>query len=351
MINNFKQTTGGMEMTRQKILTSFITFLLVLLTIASANAQGTNEAYWVDASTNTRLDNLVLPVGEERLITLKAEVPANKTLRAYDLGIIYDNTRVSVIIENDPENIFTLTTNHDIPGSVKVNAIELSGVGAEGVAPLITLRVNGLSELPSSFAVFITLFGYNKTEQFIPDVVPLDVNPIDGWVSIWGKVQYGDIPLCTMVLVNGQHMFSCRGEGRYGLYVPLNSEGKITILCFADGFATYNVTLSPAEAVNHDINMETASSDSNKITVTKDYVGPGVNNPDWTRLSGTVYYGEIPLCSMVLANGQHVFTCNEDANGEYDGKYDLEIPLDNDGNITLFGFVDGFLQYKETFKP
>ncbi|MCP4347453.1 MAG: hypothetical protein GY795_18260 [Desulfobacterales bacterium] len=339
-------------MTRQKTLTSFITFLLIMMTIAGANAQE-NQAYWVDVSTNTRLDNLVLPTGEERVISLMAEVPANKTLQAYSLGIIYDSTKVSVEVVEDPEYVFTLTTNVDIPGAVDVNGFDLSGGGVEGedVALLISLRVNGITGFSSCFAVFFTAFGAfetpGTTDEFIPSVVPLDINPVSGWVSIWGRVLLNeDIPLCAMVLVNGQHMFSCRGDGRYALYVPMDADGKISILCFGDGFDPSNTVLSPSGSVNHDISMDYASPNSSVMTVTKDYVGPGENNPDWIKVSGTVYYGDKPLCSMVLANGQHMFTCDEQAPGQYS----LEVPL-YEGNITLFGFVDGFLQYKDTFKP
>jgi len=60
----------------------------------------------------------------------------------------------------------------------------------------------------------------------------------------------------------------------------------------------------------------------------------------WVKISGTAMYGETPLCAMILANGQYI-SCDPD------GEYELEVPLDENGEITLFGFVDGFAPFKE----
>ena len=47
-----------------------------------------------------------------------------------------------------------------------------------------------------------------------------------------------------------------------------------------------------------------------------------------------------PLCAMVLANGQHMFSCDPA------GKYSLHVPLDDDGQITLYAFAEGFMPFK-----
>lgn len=59
---------------------------------------------------------------------------------------------------------------------------------------------------------------------------------------------------------------------------------------------------------------------------------------DWVRVRGEVvsYDGE-PLCAMVLSNGQHMFTCNSNL-----GVYDLTVPVDENGRVTVFGFVNGY---------
>ena len=53
-----------------------------------------------------------------------------------------------------------------------------------------------------------------------------------------------------------------------------------------------------------------------------------------------------PLCAMVLANGQHMFTCGANL-----GLYDLVVPLDENGRITLYGFCSGFAPFKTVLTP
>ncbi|MCP4107898.1 MAG: hypothetical protein GY749_20530, partial [Desulfobacteraceae bacterium] len=66
----------------------------------------------------------------------------------------------------------------------------------------------------------------------------------------------------------------------------------------------------------------------------------------WVKISGQVIAGDgTPLCAMVLANGQHMFSCAEE------GRYELEVPVDEMGEITLFGFAEGFLPFKEILRP
>jgi hypothetical protein len=73
---------------------------------------------------------------------------------------------------------------------------------------------------------------------------------------------------------------------------------------------------------------------------------PGTENQGWIRVSGTVTYLETPLCAMVVANGQSMFTCGGDH-----GVFDLEVPLDGNGEITFYAFCSGFVPYREVFMP
>lgn len=67
------------------------------------------------------------------------------------------------------------------------------------------------------------------------------------------------------------------------------------------------------------------------------------STPNWVRVFGEIesYSGE-PLCAMVLSNGQYMFTC-----GGLLGRYDLEVPLDEFGQLTIFGFADQYKSYTE----
>ena len=161
-------------------------------------------------------------------------------------------------------------------------------------------------------------------------------------MPIQGNVRLADgTPVCAMVLANGQYMFSCAGAGAYSLNVPLDDKGQVTLFAFADGFAPFSVTAAPA-ALPSSVRTQTAAPNSPLIAMTRD-VECGANN--WVRVSGEIEsFGGAPLCAMVLSNGQHMFSC-----GASQGRYDLTVPADENGNVTVFGFADGFQPYSETF--
>jgi hypothetical protein len=170
----------------------------------------------------------------------------------------------------------------------------------------------------------------------------------DDWVTIQGTVTYNGIPLCAMVLANGQYMFSCGGqeglnEGDYELFVPLDEYGEITLFAFVDGLAPFKVT-SELSSLPSNIEMQLASPDSKTPTVTSTVV-ESIDNPGWVDITGFVSLEGTPLCAMVLANGQYMFSCDP-----Y-GEYQLSVPLDPNGEITLFVFVDGLQPYKEIISP
>lgn len=63
----------------------------------------------------------------------------------------------------------------------------------------------------------------------------------------------------------------------------------------------------------------------------------------WVRIKGDVTFEGQDLCAFVLANGQYMFSCDADM-----GNYDLTVPPDQNGNITLFGFCDGLAPFRKT---
>ena len=70
----------------------------------------------------------------------------------------------------------------------------------------------------------------------------------------------------------------------------------------------------------------------------------------WIDISGKVIVGEdqqTPICAMVLANGQHMFSCDGS------GNYALNVPLDSSGQVKLQVYADGFaptILYFDEFK-
>ncbi len=65
------------------------------------------------------------------------------------------------------------------------------------------------------------------------------------------------------------------------------------------------------------------------------------------KISGSVSdEKKTPLCAMILANGQYIFSCGEKSIG----KYELKVPPDKNNEITLFGFCDGLAPFKQVLK-
>jgi len=159
-----------------------------------------------------------------------------------------------------------------------------------------------------------------------------------GWVPVMGKVMFGTTPLCAMVLANGQNMFSCSGDGSFNLSVPLDGNGEITLMTFAQGFAPFRQTITSAQAAYFTVDMVRESVGRD---LTASYNVTASTRSGWTVISGTVDFNATPVCALILANGQHMFSCNTSL-----GRYTLEVPADNSGNITLFAFVSGFQPYK-----
>ncbi len=189
------------------------------------------------------------------------------------------------------------------------------------------------------------------TQEFVPllnyyyNLWSDDPDPVDPqWVEISGSVLYNGSELCTMVLANGQYMFTCGQDfGEYSLLVPTDAQGNITLFSFCSGLAPFTQTLTPAQAASYDIHMSAAAQDSPALTLTHTV---GISSrPGWVLLSGTATYNGDPLNMMVLANGQQMFTPADT------GAYALEVPLDPSGQITLFGFCSGLMPFMQIITP
>jgi len=175
-----------------------------------------------------------------------------------------------------------------------------------------------------------------------------DSNHQSNLETISGTISYNNNTVCAMVLANGQYMFTCKeGDdfGKYELDVPLDANGKITIQAFVSGLAPFRQTTDTSE-LEIDIAMQKAAQEARSAAVTTVIANDASIQTGWLRITGTVEYEGSPLCAMVLANGQYMFSC-----GENNGLYDLTVPLDAAGQITLYVFVSGFQPYKHVFTP
>ncbi|PIE67647.1 MAG: hypothetical protein CSA23_02395 [Deltaproteobacteria bacterium] len=165
----------------------------------------------------------------------------------------------------------------------------------------------------------------------------------DGWTKVAGNVLYNGTPVSAMVLANGQHVFSSWGDGSFDFTCPPGSEQEITVLVFCNGLAPYSQTVSPAEAAALTVVMERSDSDP---ALTIDATVEAKNNSRGV-IEGTVSRNGQPVCAMVLANGQHAFTCSDKSKPK--GSFSLDVPLETDGSVTFYGFCRGLPPYKYVY--
>jgi hypothetical protein len=168
--------------------------------------------------------------------------------------------------------------------------------------------------------------------------------PPSGTVNLSGIVENsGGTPLCAMVLASGQFEFTCDPDGPFSLTnLPRESNGTVKRQVYVDGFFPNVKVLQ--DSVDETVVMQNAGT-------CRPYNAP--YSPD-TRpgsagkrvdISGSVLVQNsgTPVCAMVLANGQYIFSCGAS------GSYGLNIPLDNNGQFKLQVYADGFAPSIMTF--
>jgi hypothetical protein len=168
-------------------------------------------------------------------------------------------------------------------------------------------------------------------------------------VDLTGTVETaGGTGLCAMVLASGQFDFSCNPNGPFSLTdLPRESDDTVKRQVYVDGFFPTVDTL--------------AGSIDEIVVMTPSGTCPDYNQPyspgvfpdsagNWIDISGNVRLQDTqtPVCAMVLANGQFMFSCDGT------GSYTLNIPLDVNGQFKLQVYADGFapaIQRFDEFKP
>ena len=157
-------------------------------------------------------------------------------------------------------------------------------------------------------------------------VAGIFVSSIASAADIDGSVETSDgTGLCSMVLASGQYMFSCNPNGPLSLkHLPTEIDGTVKRQVYVDGFFP-RVDILPG-SVNETVLMARSGTCPSYNTPYDPAFVPGSAGM-WINISGTVYLqnSQTPVCAMVLANGQYMFTCDGT------GNYALSIPLDTNG--------------------
>jgi hypothetical protein len=287
-----------------------------------------------------------------------------------DVTITFDPAVVFVGQVVDPGDTFT--------GSGTAT-VELAGIGADSVSyqsestflGIESVSVpagdfNDTMHLDSSFSLSGTLLGQPFAQvqsfeqwvgrsvgfvKFIQEVDGVGTTNelltssfIDTPVDLSGTIKTaGGTDICAMVLASGQYMFSCNPAGVFSLSdLPRENNGTVKRQIYADGFFP-----------KIDILSGTTDDD---VVMTRSGACPSYNDPyDPAVMPGSagkridiagkvlLQDSQTPLCAMVLANGQYMFSCDGT------GSYALNIPLDNNGQFKLQVYADGFAPTIQTF--
>lgn len=190
---------------------------------------------------------------------------------------------------------------------------------------------------------------YGRFDKMYPELKRwLDPSPLesDATIRVSGKVTTQlqlPTPVCGLMLINGQHMFTCNGAGEYELNVPTDHNGDLHILFFADGFSPYSQTIkATTNLIKQNVLLVSEQRPSPSVLVDSLTVAEDNQVMLTGSLRGTQ---NVPVCGLVLANGEHDFTCD----GQ--GRFELTAPLSADGTVSVFGFVDGMSPFQTILTP
>jgi Tol biopolymer transport system component len=324
--------------------------------LAQFTPDGTHVVYAGDAARQVGARDLyMVPIEQPgNAVRLNAMVESNVDIHAYIISP--DGTRIAYQTDPPgfPREIYISELNSPgtamrLNGSLPTGALdrsmafspkseEVAFVAVESVTtsiyelfvarlaePGISTKLN--EELPPDGIVIPHSFRNNFS--YVPTNSPL--------IDLSGTIKTSTgTDICAMVLASGKFMFSCNPPGVFSLTgLPSENDGTVKRQIYADGF------FPKADIL-------TGSSD-NVVIMTRSGTCPSYNIPyepasapgsagKHIYIAGQVFLqnSQTPICAMVLANGQHMFSCDGT------GSYAMKIPLDNNGQFKLQVYADGF---------
>jgi hypothetical protein len=208
----------------------------------------------------------------------------------------------------------------------------LGPTGGGGGAPVSGWATEGVFALGAGYQIYLS------------GAQPAESTQSGGLVDISGTVKTADgMDICAITLASGKFMFSCNPNGVLSLTgLTRENNGTVKRQIYADGFFPK-------------IDILTGTTDE-AVVMTRSGTCPSYNTPyspafvpgsagKRINIAGKVLQqnSQTPICAMVLANGQHMFSCDGT------GSYALNIPLDNNGQFKLQVYADGFAPTIQTF--
>jgi probable HAF family extracellular repeat protein len=262
--------------------------------------------------------------------TVPASINANGQVTGYYVTqyVLRGASYTSAFVYNN--GVFTTL---DVPGAEK--RVQATSINSSG-------QVTGFYTLSRQYGFIATPVCATPTVT----VHTVTTAPRGGF-RITGSITHEGAPLCALVLANGQSMFTCGDplpKGDFDLTVPVDDQGQITLFGFSSGLAPFQQTLGPG-ALPASVN---ATGNATRCATPKVTYTTAAAHQGQLRITGSITYEDAPLCALVLANGQSMFTCGDPLPK---GDFDLTVPPDEQGKITLFGFAAGLLPFQQTFSP
>ncbi len=205
--------------------------------------------------------------------------------------------------------------------------------------------------MAGTYTVGVTDVGWNETGNYdlgvsclfgdCPTQAPTAPSTL---VDLEGTIKTTDgSDICAMVLASGQYTFSCNPVGVFSLTsLPRENNGTVKRQIYADGFFPRIDSLT--NSTKDDVVMKRSGACPSYNLAYDPAVVPGSAGKR-INISGKVLLqnSQTPICAMVLANGQYMFSCDGT------GSYALNIPLDINGQFKLQVYADGFAPTTQVF--
>ena len=204
---------------------------------------------------------------------------------------------------------------------------------------------NGIGNVESAGAQFGREGAFSLVCFEVQDIPQTDSDGAPGnLVDLSGTIQTADgRNICAMVLASGKSTFSCNPVGVFSLTdLQRENDGTVKRHIYANGFFPNIDVLQ--DSVSETVVMTPAGTCPSYNVPYDAGVYPGSAGKR-INISGQVLMqnSQTPICAMVMANGQKMFSCDGT------GSYALNIPLDNNGRFKLQVYADGFAPTIQTF--
>jgi len=254
----------------------------------------------------------------------------------YDLYLLTLTSAITLTItmnSNDFDTVLVLASEEILSNPVPSTRIDVNDdVDSSTTNSKITVDLG-----PGNYIVIANSFGDMETGSYVLQTVTDSVD-LSGTI----KTSSGT-DICAMVLASGQFMFSCNPPGVFSLTgLPSENDGTVKRQIYADGFFPKIdiLTGSTSEAV---VMIRSGACPSYNSHYDAGVFPDSADKP--INISGQVLLqnSQTPVCAMVLANGQYMFSCDGT------GTYALNIPLDSNGQLKLQVYADGFAPTIQTF--